>query len=43
MYKSGIFFDENCDQDILNHGVVLIGYGTEILNNTKVDYWIIKK
>ena len=42
-YKSGIYFDEKCNHDELNHGVLLIGYGTEKLNNTNVDYWILKK
>lgn len=38
MYKSGIFRDDKCAQQGLNHGIVLVGYGEE--NGEK--YWIIR-
>lgn len=36
-YKSGIISDDSCGTD-LDHGVLIVGYGTE--NSTK--YWIVK-
>lgn len=38
-YKSGIYTDIDCGFE-LDHGVLLIGYGYDLLNN--LDYWIIK-
>ena len=35
-YKGGIF--QGCTNNNINHGVVVVGYGTE----NGVDYWIIK-
>ncbi|XP_037952781.1 procathepsin L [Teleopsis dalmanni] len=37
-YMGGIYDDDECNQDDVNHSVVVVGYGTE---NGK-DYWIIK-
>ncbi|XP_039610676.1 procathepsin L-like [Polypterus senegalus] len=37
-YSSGIYNDPNCDEEQLNHAVLLVGYGTE----GNQDYWIIK-
>ena len=40
-YKSGVFYDTNCQrgqQRLINHAVVLVGYGSDILGG---DYWII--
>lgn len=36
-YSSGIYFDKNCS-DKVNHGSLLVGYGSE----GGIDYWIVK-
>ncbi|XP_069051664.1 procathepsin L-like [Lepisosteus oculatus] len=38
LYKSGIYDEPGCSSTSLNHGVLVVGYGTE---STK-DYWIVK-
>ncbi|XP_030388251.1 cathepsin L1 [Scaptodrosophila lebanonensis] len=37
-YSGGIYDDDECNQDDLNHSVVVVGYGSE---NGR-DYWIVK-
>lgn len=37
-YKDGIYDDDECNKEEVNHSVVVVGYGSE---NGK-DYWIIK-
>ena len=39
MYQSGIYSDLDCGTQ-LDHGVLLVGYGYDLMNN--MDYWIIK-
>lgn len=36
-YSSGIYFDEKCTDEV-NHGALLVGYGSE----DGIDYWIVK-
>jgi len=38
-YKSGVYQDPDCG-DLLDHGVLIVGYGTDVENN--LDYWIVK-
>ncbi len=42
-YKQGIFVDRNCTDKKLNHGMLVVGYGTEEIEGQKIDYWIVKK
>jgi cathepsin L len=37
-YKSGIYDEENCSTDLLDHAVLAVGYGTD----NGVDYWLVK-
>jgi cathepsin L len=37
-YSGGIFHDQTCNQSDLNHGVLVVGYGSEY----DQDYWILK-
>ena len=37
-YESGIIDDDSCDPSALDHGVTLVGYGTD----GGVDYWLVK-
>lgn len=38
-YTSGVYYNPLCGKD-LNHGVLLVGYGTDDI--TGLDYWLIK-
>ena len=37
-YSGGVFDDPDCEGDVLNHGVTVIGYG----NQDGKDYWLVK-
>ncbi|GAB1287844.1 Cathepsin K [Apodemus speciosus] len=37
-YSRGVYYDENCDRDNVNHAVLVVGYGTQ--KGSK--HWIIK-
>lgn len=38
-YSKGVYFDENCSSENLDHGVLVVGYGTD---ETAGDYWLVK-
>ena len=37
-YKNGVYYEPKCSNSTLDHGVTVVGYGTE--NGT--DYWLVK-
>jgi len=48
-YKSGVFVDSKCgnNEDELNHGVLVVGYGSlnstnDATDTTTADFWIVK-
>lgn len=38
LYDSGVLHDDSCDKAKLNHGVLVVGYGTDPVGG---DYWIV--
>lgn len=38
-YHSGVYYDQFCDRQALNHGVLVVGYGTDSKGG---DYWLVK-
>ncbi|KAI0985167.1 hypothetical protein GJ496_006860, partial [Pomphorhynchus laevis] len=41
-YRKGIYYDDHCSSYYLNHGVLLVGYGVEVINETRHPYWLVK-
>jgi len=39
LYKQGVFKDPSCNPQQLDHGVLVVGYGTDPQDG---DYWIVK-
>jgi len=39
-YSQGVYDEEECSPDQLDHGVLVVGYGTD--PETEQDYWIVK-
>nr|AAY45870.1 cathepsin L-like cysteine proteinase [Rotylenchulus reniformis] len=39
LYKHGVYFEEECNPEELDHGVLVVGYGTDPEHG---DYWIVK-
>uniref|UniRef100_A0A1B6CPV5 Cathepsin L n=1 Tax=Clastoptera arizonana TaxID=38151 RepID=A0A1B6CPV5_9HEMI len=38
-YNEGVYYEENCSSENLDHGVLVVGYGTTVDGD---DYWIVK-
>jgi len=38
LYKSGVYYESQCSSSKLDHGVLVVGYGTQGTS----DYWIVK-
>ena len=41
MYSGGVYASSDCTTSI-NHGVLIVGYGTHRTTNGDLPYWIIK-
>nr|BAN20095.1 cathepsin L [Riptortus pedestris] len=37
-YSSGVYYQEDCNKNRLNHAILIVGYGTE----DGLDYWLVK-
>uniref|UniRef100_A0A4W4FVT2 Cathepsin La n=1 Tax=Electrophorus electricus TaxID=8005 RepID=A0A4W4FVT2_ELEEL len=41
-YHSGIYYEKNCSTKELDHGVIVVGYGYEGVDEDVKKYWIVK-
>ncbi|XP_015248664.1 PREDICTED: cathepsin L1-like [Cyprinodon variegatus] len=41
-YQSGIYYEKDCSSQRLNHGVLVVGYGTQTSLFSTQSYWIVK-
>lgn len=39
-YSEGVYYEENCDENNINHDVLIVGYGTE--KDSNLNYWLVK-
>nr|ACH56225.1 cathepsin L-like cysteine proteinase [Bursaphelenchus xylophilus] len=39
LYKTGVYYEKHCSPEQLDHGVLVVGYGTDPEHG---DYWIVK-
>ncbi|CAJ0954843.1 unnamed protein product, partial [Mesorhabditis belari] len=39
LYKKGVYYEAECSPEELDHGVLLVGYGTDPVGG---DYWLVK-
>ncbi|KAL1765065.1 cathepsin M-like [Sigmodon hispidus] len=42
LYKGGIYYEPKCRSDVINHSVLLVGYGYEGKESDGRKYWLIK-